>query len=212
MKRLLLAFLGICVCLSMCGALRMANQVSFTPDGSIVRFLDASGRTFCSGTVISDKIIITAAHCVIVETMIGPVVLQDIVVSSASKLTKSVANVVTASSQTDQAVLTGNFRMFPSRGVITSPEQDMAATKTDKVLISCGYPLGGDLYCTEFVVTGHEIFWISGYSNMFPGMSGGPAIDPDTGLVVGINYAAHNNQDLITPTLEILANVDQSKL
>lgn len=185
----------------------------FEADSSIVRLTDPeTGATFCSGTVVSRRYVVTAAHCVIRASLFGAPLDESIVITSRYGTIRAVAKVATASQQTDQAVLEGDFSAFAKRKLVTDPTRDLRMLEPGNNLMSCGYPLGGDLFCTPFTALGHEDFWIAGHSNLFPGMSGGPVINAATGEQVAINSAVTHDLSLVVPTLEVLTHAEQQGL
>lgn len=179
--------------------------------GSIVRLV-RNGKTFCSGTVISDHLIITAAHCVLIETPFGSMTTPDTIdIRDNENVELGVtAQVNFATSQMDQAILFGDFTKFEHRPIHTKPEflAALAAPSSihSVVLTSCGYPLGGDLYCTsEMYKRPRDFFWeVTG--TMLPGMSGGPSMLPD-GSVVAVNTAVTGSVSIVSPIYNLTKNI-----
>lgn len=169
--------------------------------GSIVRLV-RNGHTFCSGTVVSPHIIITAAHCVTVD--MGPFgVSMDtdpIEIRADDNVSRGViAKAYFATAQMDQALLTGDFNLFEPRLCITDPTQLTAIKNTvGASFLSCGYPLGGDLYCAVTTFAKPELFFWAVNGTLYPGMSGGPTMTQD-GAVVGVNCAVQGPFSLISP-------------
>ncbi len=190
----------------------IANQVGRA--SSIIRLHDAkSGSFFCSGAIVGPHLAITAAHCVAEEMntpfgSMGTMVRQNVQVRNWDESIKTNAKVAYANVQTDQAVLVGDFKEFSRRAIITEAAPDMAAIYgPNSEVISCGYPLGGPLYCVKISAMHAKDFWAAGHGQLFPGMSGGPLLDSHTGAVIGINYAVTEDWSLFTPTLNIFGRI-----
>src|SRR5271165_464611 len=179
--------------------------------GSIVR-LTREGRTFCSGTVISSSLIITAAHCVMEETPFGLMIsTRDIEVRPRNNTDLRVeAATVYASHQMDSAVLHGDFSDFNNRELITDPAILTNIRSHTTKFISCGYPLGGDLYCnyTSDPFPDNFAWKVSGV--LIPGMSGGPTMLED-GTVVAINIAVEREHAVVSPTYNLLSFIKEQK-
>lgn len=177
--------------------------------GSIVRLVDAAGRTYCSGVVVNDAVIITASHCVIIETPFGNIVNPEPVeIRDDSNVPTGVyARPFSARIQLDQALLRGDFTQFKHRKTMTGVGALNKEAKYDAHLISCGYPMGGPLHCSDMYFKElYDFMWSTG-GLLLPGMSGGPVMLPD-GTVVAVNVAVtHSTTDhqvsLVSPIYNI---------
>ncbi len=182
-----------------------ALTVESTLLGSIVR-LTAGGHTFCSGTVVNKHTIVTAAHCVSANTPFGLMVIQEpISIRDNDNVELGVEAVPSfIDPQTDHAILRGDFSKFHTRELITDPTKLTAIIETAirPTFITCGYPLGGSLYCTESKFLNRYIFFWAVSGTLLPGMSGGPTMVD--GAVVGTNYAVQDQFAIISPTYNML--------
>jgi hypothetical protein len=178
---------------------------------SIVRLV-TEGRTFCSGTVVAEDLIITAAHCVLEQTAFGMMLRSgDIEIRPNTNEDVDVTGkVVYASPQMDQAMIVGDFSEFNSRKIITNPEALAKLGKSNKKFVSCGYPLNGDLYCNDMEFKDREDFFWAVNGILIPGMSGGPTMLPN-GDMVGVNVAVEKDKSIISPIYNILNNLPKTK-
>lgn len=167
--------------------------------GAIVRLVKGD-RTFCTGTVVSDHVIITAAHCVLTESPFGAYASPEPIEIRGRDNTpvKAAGSVYYATPQMDQAILIGDFTKFEHKRIITNFTRLTEIGEEGRVLVSCGYPLMGDLVCTKLIFTKkHEFFWgVNG--SLYPGMSGGPTMLTD-GSVVAVNTAVTGDESIVSP-------------
>lgn len=153
----------------------------------IVRLVSHDGKTYCSGFVVSDEIVITAAHCI--NSSI--VFIQD---ENKKIIVKSI--VYSLIKANDQAILVGDFTMFKKFNVKDVLD---GINKNDKNLKTCGYPYGGKLICYNYTNKGNYNFMLRGISQLYSGMSGGPLFDSKTNIVIGINFGVIKEYALHSP-------------
>jgi V8-like Glu-specific endopeptidase len=186
-----------------------AHQVPTQPNkfNGIVRLLDEQGRFFCSGVVISETRIATAAHCVIGQVpMMGIRLLRNkILVASENGKIITVANTGGVEPRSDQAVLVGDFSMIRPMKAITDPTEIAESFKRGNVVM-CGYPYGGKLYCNKLSNPTTDNFQFKGSGHLYPGMSGVPVIDAERGIVIGINTAVNAEWAIVSPLVELFVN------
>ncbi len=165
---------------------------------------DGNEHFFCSGTVISDKYIITAAHCIA-----GAPYDTEIIIKSSYGVKASVAKIRAQGMQLDYAILEGNFHMFQHMPVERSTMQIQESFEHSSEVQSCGYPGGGELVCKSFSDATPYVFMYSAAGvSMYPGMSGGPVIDMETGRLIGVNSAMTEHEALLTPIIEIFQTLN----
>jgi S1-C subfamily serine protease len=168
---------------------------------SIVRLVNESGLTFCTGTVVNKNTIITAGHCIIVEFPPFGGILRDRPIEIRSLDDKKV-NVYgiayNATTQLDLGTIVGDFQKFEYRKAITNINSIVRYAIPGASFRACGYPLGGNLYCsTLYFVSTKEFQWrVQGI--LLPGMSGGPVMLED-GSMIGVNSAVDGEDSIISP-------------
>lgn len=177
----------------------------------IVRLVDHnSGLTFCSGTVISDKIIVTAGHCVVEMTAFGSYGLKADLIDIRTNENYNInvtAKAVYATPQLDHGLLVGNFVMFDHQPYLSNIQEILSTRKDNLPYTSCGYPLFGELHCTLWYYKGLNDFMWKGSGVLLPGMSGGPVMTKD-GVVIGINSQVTDELSIITPIYNIDYAID----
>ncbi len=170
---------------------------------SIVRLHNLAGEFFCSGVVVGKTTIITAAHCVVEQE--GMIEIRD----HANKRYGTYATVAGSNQRADYAILHGNFRRYPAMGTDTDPKTILAGILNDaRQIIACGFPWSGDLFCTPVTHRQQFNFGFAGQGFLYPGMSGGPVIDEQTGKVIGVNSAVNGGFILVSPIIEIYKALD----
>ena len=209
---LIIVGIGICgYCIA-----RGSSQKTYTTTvprkyGAIVR-LTNKGRTFCSGTVVSPSLIVTAAHCVLKETFAGVRLTdEDIEIRPVDNTDLRIeASPISAVVQMDTAILHGDFSDFEIKEIITDPAILTHIRQHNTKFISCGYPLHGDLYCnTTTDPIPYNFAWkVSGV--LLPGMSGGPTMLED-GTIVAINVAVEGKFSIVSPTYNALSSIEAKK-
>jgi hypothetical protein len=104
--------------------------------------------------------------------------------------------------QLDHAVLKGNFSIYKKLPFIDDVNTitDLRNPRTN--FVACGYPMGGELFCTIVNYNGTNFFMWSVDGVLLPGMSGGPFMTPD-GTQIGINDAVNENNSIISPIYNI---------
>lgn len=174
------------------------------PPADVVRLVLPDGRTFCSGSVVSNTIAITAGHCVTEETPFGVAVNPNpIEIRGSDNISrKTFGNVIYVVPQLDFALLRGNFDVYTKFKMIDDV-QSILDVRDGKPFFSCGYPLGGDLFCTKLKYKSTEMFMWSVEGVLIPGMSGGPVMTQD-GHQFGINDAVDGDHAVISPIYNIM--------
>lgn len=177
--------------------------------GPIVRLVSSTGATYCTGTVVSDSVILTAAHCVVEETPIGPMLRAPSIGIRGDDNAdlKVLAYPLSVSPQLDQARLTGNFSTFQHTPYISDITRLLKIARKDQVFKACGYALGGPLQCNTLLFKDIYTFMWSTKGVLIPGMSGGPVFFGDS--QVAINCAMDGNEAIVSPIYNISDKVSK---
>lgn len=183
------------------------KPVRIEKSGAIVRLV-RGGRTYCSGTVVSDHVIITAGHCVLLQTMMGYMIdSMPIEIRDNNNVPLGVtATVNYATPQMDQALLVGDFTQFEHKHLHTQPEVLSTFAVEGKHFVACGYPLGGDLYCSNLTYQRKFGFYWETTGDLYPGMSGGPTM-LDDGTLVAVNTAVEGEYSIVSPIYNLTRNL-----
>lgn len=172
-------------------------------NNAIIRLVQ-NGRTFCSGVVVSDEYIITAAHCIRGAPANEPIIE---IRTNNNKPSGIMASVLSYNERGDTAILKGNFGMLPTMEVEDDPSEIHRSMLSDSI-ITCGYPWGsGRLTCTKMSRIRRAFFSYAGIGYLYPGQSGGPTIDLDTGKVLAVNQAVSETEIIVNPLAEVFKDL-----
>lgn len=167
----------------------------------VIRLEDPVTGFFCSGTIISDKYLLTASHCLMQQDMFGLRQMMrtkslNVVSSTGLKVTGVAAAI---NQRADYALVIGSFESFRKLDVALTPKEVL---EISPLIGTCGYPWGAGLFCSmagpqiqlfyEFqITTGH----------LSPGSSGGACVDLMTNRVFAVNSAVTNGAIVIAPLI-----------
>lgn len=169
---------------------------------AMVRLVDMSGRTMCSGTVIAKDLVLTAAHCIQGPTVVRSELRDD----GQTQFVPSLP--IVYQPRADYAILSGDFSDFDVMSTETDPEKDLLYNQTD--LVSCGFPWGDTAACYPILTQVKKMYeGFQAEGQMYPAMSGGPVIDTRTGKVVGVNHGIGDNKVIFMPILGIYKRLEE---
>ncbi len=157
------------------------------------------GYFFCSGVVVSDTMLITAAHCVS-NNFMGMSVLTEETMTVKSdpaynpNTIEVTGTAIKANGSADFAIVQGDFRQFRKAKVTTDVR--MLFGLSEKI-VACGFPYGAESVCYPMSKPphrpGNRTFSFGRHGYLYPGMSGGPVLDRETNTVFAVNSAMAND-------------------
>ncbi len=160
----------------------------------VVYLLDKHDNQICSGTVVSEHYVLTAAHCLESTAKVAAI--------DNSNITVKITN-FTEYARMDIGVLVGDFTAFNALEIETVPLEILSAI-TAAPLVGCGAPLGGSYICQPFENSRRMYFQVESSAFVYPGMSGGVVLNMSNNTVVGVITAASTQGVVWTPTIELL--------
>ncbi len=98
--------------------------------------------------------------------------------------------------------------MLNKHEVVSGAVEVNQAYKEHKLAI-CGYPLAGRFTCSPLTNAKNYLFGFSATGFGYPGMSGGPVLDLNTGKVIGVTSAVagedpqEESRTILAPTIEV---------
>lgn len=173
---------------------------------AIIRLKDSKGEFFCSAFVIDDNYAATAAHCLERDfnSIFHSFLPEDIIVSDyLGNDTKIRARAAAINTRMDYGLVKGNFKNFNHLDL----DLRLEGVYKQPMLVSCGYPLNQKgLYCVPVYPVRNSYFHIAARGMIYPGMSGGPVIDPKTNKVIAVNSAVSEDTVLLAPIIGLLSS------
>lgn len=175
---------------------------------SLVRLEDSEEGFFCSGAVISDELVLTAAHCLVEmdysSNPFGTPSMREkpLLIKSDKAYNPNVVTVtakaLAINPQADYALVKGNFKQFKKAQFTTSVTMMFEVSNN---VVACGFPWGSDSVCYPMSKRPNgptnKTFSIGMQGYLYPGMSGGPVIDRNTNTIFAINSAVDGSDDMV---------------
>ena len=151
--------------------------------GPLLHLKDEEGRPMCTGFVIDDNYAITAAHCVYGKGG------KNITAKDHANKDPIQTRVVGYYARGDYALLKADFTTYARFKI--EQTHPLGRLLEGRMVATCGFPLGqlASACNPAMILSPMDSFFLA-KGELYPGMSGGPVIEPTTGLVVGLNSAS----------------------
>lgn len=164
--------------------------------GAMVRLETTDGEFFCSGTVISDDYVLTAAHCLMEHGLGAGMTQKKIYIKAEGQVVPSIGVAAALNQRADYALVKGDFSTHSRARILLQPRQILGL---GYIIMSCGFPWGAGDTCYQASDLVPYYASIMGRGIMFPGMSGGPVIDAQSGTVFAVNTGVSGNYVIFAP-------------
>jgi trypsin-like peptidase len=167
---------------------------------AMVRLVDEQGRFFCSGTVVAENLVLTAAHCL----KGGQLGIESLSVNGKRIVVPAMP--IMANVRADYGLVTGNFSKFTQMKMMINPDKDILYFQSE--FVACGNPWGSKPVCYPLTKPLRKFFdqFIT-EGQIYPGMSGGPVVDVKTGLIVAVNTGVTEDGVVISPLIGLFESI-----
>lgn len=161
---------------------------------SLVKLYTEDGHFFCSGSVVSNKYILTAGHC-----LDGDFARGDLKIYTKNGQDSGATGQAAALSRSsDIGLILGDFSKFRKAQV-----SRIGIIGHTGPFVTCGSPHGDPMICVPYQPISTADFMIAGKSFLYKGMSGGPVYDESTGEIVAVNSRVSGPGSLVAPTVAV---------
>lgn len=165
------------------------DPIGYPGKSPAILHLDLSNKNACTAFVIDSNYAITAGHCLAGQPKHNSV--QNI----GRTLEKAIpVKTVGYNMRVDYGLIQGDFSGFNQAKI--EPTKSFSQLSTGYQFMACGFPEGQTpVICTTLLSMGPSDFLIIARGDFYPGMSGGPVIEPVSGLVIGLVQAVAGTPD-----------------
>ncbi len=167
---------------------------------------DGEQHFACTAFVISDKLALTAGHCIVTDEEFlskDEIEIRDIKLQT----TKIKATPGAVNTRADLGIIVGDFSGFNKFSLALNPGGVLSAIGP---IMTCGFAWGSfPVLCVPFKVVNNAGFEERGIGRLYPGMSGGPVIDLGADNIIGINTGVEQNGGVVfSPTVGLIGALE----
>lgn len=155
----------------------------------------------CSGTVISDEYVLTAAHCLVDQNgnLKKSIIIKGLPTGPDNKSLEVISTPAAVNQRADVGLIKGDFKSFQKIKISTSTQLPLILPAEGSV--ACGFPWGSTATCYPIRFEGIYEFQFAAQGLLYPGMSGGPVINLEVHCVVAINTGIDGSTLILSPMI-----------
>lgn len=165
---------------------------------TLIRIHNEDGEFVCSGTIVSTKYVLTAAHCISDEDgNLSTETYKIHVLIGDGSIVVIEAKAASLNHRSDNGLMLGDFTGLSTVKLALGPLNSLQRSQT---VLVCGFPYGSlDDICYFLESASKQYYFqMAAKGHLYPGMSGGPVYDMENNVVVGVNSAVGNGYIITT--------------
>lgn len=173
---------------------------STTGSNPLIRIHNENGEFVCSGSIVSSRYLLTAAHCISDEDgNLSNEIFKIHVLMGDGTVVIFDGRAASVNHSSDNALIIGWFTKLSTMRLALG---NVDSIQRSQHVVACGFPYGSkeDICYVISPVSQQYFFQMASRGYLYPGMSGGPVWDVENQAAIGVNSAVGNGY-IITTTL-----------